>query len=320
MKKSVKIWLWTSLSLILLGLIAFVVVMTANGWDFRKLSTVKMQTNTYEVAQDFDKIEMDLDTIDVQVVKATDGVNKVVCFEEEKQAHTVTVEDGTLRLQKTDERKWYEYLAINFYTPKMTVYLADTECEGMKITSTTGDVLLAQGLTFGSAEITVSTGDVEVRSSVTGALKIKTSTGDIDVKNTTVGALSVETTTGEVELSQLVVSGDVMIKVSTGDTEISTLSCKTFTSTGSTGDIEMEYVTVEENVSIKRSTGDVELEDCEAGELTIETSTGDVTCRFISEKNVIANSNTGSIRVPQTQSGGRCTITTSTGDIRVTIR
>ena len=49
MGKSAKIWLIIAASLIVAGAIIFTGEMLVLKWDFTKLSTVKYETNTYEI-------------------------------------------------------------------------------------------------------------------------------------------------------------------------------------------------------------------------------------------------------------------------------
>ena len=64
MSKSVKRWLIAAALLVMSGCAVFAGAMAALGFDFSKISTVKYETNTYEVSGDFDKISIDVDITD----------------------------------------------------------------------------------------------------------------------------------------------------------------------------------------------------------------------------------------------------------------
>ena len=96
MRKAVKIWLLTAASLVLLGSLLFVGVMSALKWDFSKLATAKYETNTYVIDEAFTDIVVDIVTADVKVVPTDGATCKVVCVEEEKMSHKVEVKDGKL--------------------------------------------------------------------------------------------------------------------------------------------------------------------------------------------------------------------------------
>lgn len=60
-----KVWLIIAASLVLIGGILFAGVMSTLRWDFMKLSTVKYETNTYEISEAFDGISMNTETADI---------------------------------------------------------------------------------------------------------------------------------------------------------------------------------------------------------------------------------------------------------------
>ena len=98
MSKSVKIWLIIAASLTLIGAIIFSGVMMALNWDFSKISTVKYETNGYEFNDAVCKnIKVITNTADISFVPST--YLKVVCYEETKAKHIVTVQDDTLVIE-----------------------------------------------------------------------------------------------------------------------------------------------------------------------------------------------------------------------------
>ena len=279
MKKSTKIWLITATSLVALGCIMFSVAMTKNHWDFTKLSTVKYETNTYEVTDDFNSISMLTDTADILFVQSDDKICKVVCYEMSDMKHTTTVQNDTLTINVTDEREWYDHIGITLGSPKITVYLPKTEYDSLAIKEDTGDIEVPKDFKFGSIDISTSTGDI----TITG----------------------------------VTCEGDIVINVSTGKANLTDIKCKSLISDGSTGDISLKNVIVTEKFSIERSTGDVKFDACDATEIWVETDTGDVTGNLLSEKIFITQTSTGDVHVPKSTNGGKCEITTSTGDIYI---
>ena len=279
MKKSTKIWLITATSLVALGCIMFSVAMTKIHWDFTKLSTVKYETNTYEVTDDFNSISMLTDTADILFVQSDDKICKVVCYEMSDMKHTTTVQNNTLTINVTDEREWYDHIGITLGSPKITVYLPKTEYDSLAIKEDTGDIEVPKDFKFGSIDIATSTGDITV--------------------------------------SGVTCEGDLKINVSTGKVNLTDIKCKSLISDGSTGDFSLKNVIATEKFSIERSTGDVKFDDCDATEIWVKTDTGDVTGNLLSEKIFITQTSTGDVLVPKSTNGGKCEITTSTGDIHL---
>lgn len=312
-----KIWLIMGIVLVVIGLILFVVVMTVNNWDFTKLSTAKYVTNTYEISEAFQNLTLESDTADIRFVKSDDGSCRVVCLEAQKEKHTVSVQNNTLYIRLTDERKWYDYIGINIGAPKITVYLPGEEYGAVTIKESTGDIEISGDFRFESVDIAVSTGDVTNFASVSGEIKIHASTGDIAVQNVSAGALNLKASTGKVNVTSVTCEGNMQIGVTTGKINMTDVVCRSFVSTGSTGDIFLKNVIAAEQLSVTRDTGSVKMENCDAAEIFVKTTTGDVSGSLLSEKIVFAKTNTGKVNVPQSVTGGKCEITTNTGNIKI---
>ena len=319
MKNSTKIWLITATSLILIGFIIMGGALALFKWDFEKLSTDKFETDKHEIAEDFNSISVKADTANIAFALSDDGKCKVECYENKKEKHSVKVEEDTLIIEKTNNKAWYDYIGINFSTPKITVYLPKTEYSSLLIKASTGDVEMPEDFKFESADISLSTGVVDFFASATDAVKIKTTTGRICAQNISVGALTLSTSTGSITASNIVCDGNIYTEVSTGKTNLNNIKCKNITSDGDTGKITLSNVIAEEKLSIERNTGDVRFENSDAGEIFVETSTGNVTGTLLTEKVFITESSTGKINVPKTTSTSRCEITTSTGDIKISV-
>ncbi|MBE6539100.1 MAG: DUF4097 domain-containing protein [Ruminococcaceae bacterium] len=320
MKRSTLVWIIIASALFLIGAIVFMQALFMIDFDFSKLSTVHYETRTYEVNESFRNISISTITADVEFVHSEDGNCKVVCLEEEKVVHSVEVKDDTLLIAVNDKREWYDNISIfSFRSPKITVYLPDSEYGSLLIDGRTGDVLIPSGFSFKEVDISATTGDVRCFSGASGALGIEVTTGDIKLEDISAAAVSLSVSTGDIRATNIKCEGDVSISVRTGDAKISDVTCKNLNSDGSTGDIILNGVISSEKINVTRSTGDVRFKDSDASEIFIKVSTGDVEGTLLSEKIFIASTSTGSVKVPQSVSGGRCEIKTSTGDIRISI-
>lgn len=320
MRKTTKIWIVIAASLVFVGLIMFAAVMSEYKWDFSKLSTGKYETNTYEISEEFSNLSMNTDTADIIFALSDDGKCRVECYEEEKAKHSVAVQENTLVIKMIDERTWYDYIGINFGSPKITVYLPKAEYASLFIKESTGDIEIPKNFKFEGVDISSSTGDVNFFASASKLIKIRTSTGNVCVENTSAETLDLSASTGRITVSNVICGGDANINVSTGRTNLNNIECKNLTSSGDTGDISLNHVIAAEKFSIKRSTGDVRFDGSDAAEILVETDTGDVTGTFLSEKIFFVETDTGSVDVPESITGGRCEITTDTGDIELDIQ
>lgn len=281
MSKISKIWLIIATSLIAVGATIFIIAMSLVGWDFTKLSTVKFETTSYTIDEEFKNISIETSVADIQFAISDDGECKVVCYEPENMKHTVEVKTDTLTINVIDNRKWYNHIGISMGSSKITIYLPKKD--------------------------------------YASAINIETSTGDINVDELFVDSIDFNTSTGDIRISNVICSENISINVSTGDVKLNDVNCKIIISDGSTGDVSMEDVIVDESISVERSTGDIKLSDCDGNDIYIKTSTGDIKGSLLTDKVFITKSSTGDIKVPNTSTGGKCELSTSTGDIKITI-
>ena len=319
MNHHMKMWLVIAVVLIVVGGAVFVGAMAMVKWDFKQLSTTKYVINSYEISEKFYNISLIADTADVDFVLTDDGVCKVICYEGEKEKHTVSVAENTLKIQLVDERKWYEHIGIGYDSPKLTIYLPETQYGNVLVKTTTGDILMPKDFLLESLNITATTGDIRNSASATGAVQLSVTTGDIYAESMMAQSLDMKVSTGKIQASDIGCEGDVTLQVSTGDVVLKDIVCKKVVSGGSTGDIILENVIAAETFSLERSTGDVRFERSDAGEINVTTSTGDITGSLLSDKLYIVDNNTGEVILPKGTVGGKCEITTDTGDVILTI-
>ncbi len=101
MKKSVKIWLILAAVFIVAGFMTFGVALSMINWDFSKLSTVKYEENTYEFDGQVKDISVKTDTAHVELLPSEEDGISVLCYEEKNARHTVTTEDGVLKIERS---------------------------------------------------------------------------------------------------------------------------------------------------------------------------------------------------------------------------
>ena len=258
MKKGTKIWLLVATALTLLGSMLFVGVMMAYGWDFSKLSTVRYETVTHDIDREFQSISVETVTADIRLLPSEDGVCKVVCHQEEHAKHSVTVEDGVLRIVLEDDRAWYERVGIHFGESCVTVYLPEKEYRALSVNVTTGDILMGD-LSAETVSLSVTTGDMELSDLACRTLTANSTTGDVSLQNVIAAEkLFVKTTTGDVEL-EACDGGEIAIHTTTGDVEGSLLTGKDFDAETSTGDVRVPRDSHGGRCEISTSTGDIEI-------------------------------------------------------------
>lgn len=301
MSKAMKKLFIAAAFLTISGSVIFIGAMAALGFDFSKLSTMKYETNTYEVSGGFDKISIDTDITDIVFARSDDESCKVVCFEAERMKHSVRCSNGTLTIGVNDERKWYEHIGISISSPKMTIYLPQSEYTSLSIDTATGNIDIPKGFNFNEIEIKSATGDIDCTANASDSIKIRSNTGNIDV-------------------SSVKSKCDIDIKTNTGSVKLTDIACTNFTAESDTGKITLTNVVAEDNIFIESDTGSIKLNSSDAARLSLKTDTGNITGTLLSEKIFIAKSSTGKVNVPETESGGKCEIKTATGNIKIEIQ
>lgn len=277
MTKKAVIW---GIVLIVAGLILGTVALFTMDFDFTKMNTKKLTTNTHIVEEEFQNIVLATTTCDIRLVMSEDDTCRVACLESEKLRFAVLVADDTLTITGKDTRKWYDHIGIHVSNPKVTVYLPKENYESLTINNTTGDVAVEKGFTFQNANVHETTGDIDWSGSNAVNLALETTTGDIKLSTATTDVLAVKTTTGDIALE--------------GTTAVA--------------------------LSAKATTGDIRFDRFDARTMNIKTTSGDVTGTLLTAKQFETHSTTGDVTVPHdTKATDACKITVTTGDIRIAI-
>lgn len=277
-------------------------------------------TKTYNFDENtINSIDIDFSTSNIELIVSNDETKKVVCNETEKEYHTVEVVEGTLKIRKIDERKWYEKIfAFDFRKKEVKVYLpSSTRCDVL-IKGSTGKIKVNEGFSFKSVDIKTSTGDIDL-SSKAEYLNIKVSTGDVLLNKINTSSLNISGGTGDINIKDTNVSGEIKINVSTGKVKIEDVKSTFLDIESSTGKVSITNTIINGDMKVDISTGDLSIKDSDAETLKITMGTGDITGNLLSSKIFNVKSSTGKISVPSSTSGGLCEITTSTGDILITI-
>ncbi len=272
------------------------------------------EAKTYTVTEEFHSVSITSKTADITFVPASDGTCRVECAEKKRLTYTVGVEDGILKISQVDVRVWYERIFSFGKQPAIIVYLPKTAYDALEIIEATGDITLPADFTFGSIDITLSTGDIMCYASATGDVKIKGSTGDVRLEDVTVGSLDIAVSTGDVTLARVAATGDASVRVSTGDVTATDVTAESFKTNGSTGHATLANITAT-NVSIERDTGRTTFAGCEATDIVLENSTGDVKLTDVRAVRLVSEAGTSDLTLTNTVVAEMLTVKRSTGDV-----
>ena len=248
MKKAI-LWIVTALFLILaLGIVILSLAMPC-----------EFETHQYEIKENFNDIIIIADTADVLFIPSESPNSFVVCEEEKNENHTVTVKDNTLRIEVVDNKKWYEEIAVNLRTPKITVYSGKGEYDNISLKTDTGNILLNNLNVTEKFEAKTVTGNVTFTTGKANDVFVETDTGNVLLDDViTTGKLAIETYTGNVSFEACDAS-EAFIKTNTGNVTGSFLTDKVVFAESDTGNIDIPKVIADEKCEIITDTGNIKI-------------------------------------------------------------
>ena len=278
MKKRTIIALIVAVLLIVAGSILLILGLSYSGSATPPSILTKQEVF---IPESFDSIVINTVDCDVSfMVYNGEADAQVVIMEQEKAGHSVTVEDGVLKIEMIDQRNWRDYLRVfNVYGQsepmEMTVYLPNTQYENLRITTNTGDIKFPGVLAAKEVLLRSDTGDVWLAGGPVEVLDCMISTGDITVRGGEGMFMKLRTATGGIDIRD-VTAQELHLGIDTGDAEVENVIAPTFTVNGGTGDVELENVQAESYLQVFTDTGDIHAENCKATNVNIASSTGDI--------------------------------------------
>lgn len=312
-----KILIVIAVIILIVALVVFLSAFIAAGFDFSKIGKARYDTHVYTADTNFSKIDIHSAVDDITFKPSSDGKCSIECLEPEKVTHTVSVEDGVLKIGVRDERIWIDFIALFSKSPSITVYLPSDTYQSIAVECVTGNITIPGAFSFGSVAVKGGTGNVLCMSSATDSISITSTTGNITVTGVHTNSLTLNATTGNITASTIECGSDVKVNVTTGTIKFVDFNCGSLTCKETTGSLHLTNVIASGDFTIESTTGSVFFEKCDANNIIVKTTTGNVTGSLKSAKQFNAKSTTGKVTVPGTTTGGLCEISTTTGNINV---
>lgn len=262
MKKSIKILIIVAVSLLVAGAIVMTIGFATTGFNFKNPSGY--EEKTYNVEQQFSKVTVSEIERDVRFAISSDGSVKIKTYETEKLKLDVKVEDGVLKITRVDEKKWYEFIGVNFgWSDYMatTVYLPAGEYDALNLSVVSGDVNIPNNFTFETAIINSVSGDVKMNANCKVKLEINTVSGEIDVSGVTAQEIKMNSVSGDIEIENSDASV-IDIESTSGDVDCAFNTGKSFLVDTVSGDVRVPQ------------------SDANGGTCKVETTSGDIEIRI----------------------------------------
>ena len=322
MKKGKKTAIIVALILVVLGILISAGAIAMLNFNFEKMNTLTYVTQTHFVDEDFSSISVNGAECNVKIIPAEDGKCKIVCTEGESDTiyHTISVSEGNLKIERHDNRNWYEHFGIYFGSMEVAVYLPKSEYESLTVKTASGKIEIPDTFSFKNAKAESASGNILFCAKVENTLSAEAVSGKIHIENTDPEVLNAKSTSGNITIENVNVNSGLNVNAVSGRLTFSNIRCKELTAKTTSGDTVFENVIANGMLYANSTSGRVVFDGCDAESLYIKTTSGSVKGTLLSEKIFITSTSSGSIDVPRSASGGECEITTVSGNIEFKIK
>ena len=249
MNNGIKIFLIVLLSLLVLGLVFFLVGFIVNGYSFDFIFGKAKLIETKEF-DSINNLSIDTNIADIYIKESKDDKVKVELYSKKYEEKEISNTEKELKVTLKEKCVLFCF----FNRSKINVYLPKNYDKDIVINSTTGDIEV-DSYSKSDAVINTTTGDINLKSIKDATINV--TTGDIDIDE--VNDLVINSTTGDIDIKELNINKNSKIKASTGDICIKKTNSIYIEGNTSTGDV---------NISNNNRKSDIELK--------IKTSTGDI--------------------------------------------
>lgn len=179
MKKITKISLLLSLCLIIIGIAISFIGFALNNFRLDPPDKLKFKKVSTEITDNFNKIDIkDIDN-SVKLLPAEDENCCVICYDNEKISHDITVKNDTLFIALNDNREWYEKIIFNITNNKLIVYIPKKYYEQINISTINGNINSDESLNFNNISAETINGKINLDSQLNGKITLKTINGNI---------------------------------------------------------------------------------------------------------------------------------------------
>lgn len=256
MKKAKKISIILAMILIVAGIAVSAAAFAVIDGDFTRLTV--MVEKTYPVEEPFDNVFVHSEFTNVEFKPSENGKCYVVSNQYQNLDTTVEIQDNTLQIRQTDNRKWHDSIGFFFADPIITIYLPETEYEDLSIGMVNGDVLVPKEFQFADAMINTIRGDVHFSAAVEHGFSSETVFGVITLTGVNAEEISCKTEQYDIYLWDCDANGLELTTVN-GNVEGTLLSGKTFVVDAANGEVDVPDTTGGGTCEISTINGDVKI-------------------------------------------------------------
>lgn len=322
MKKSKKILLAVSVICILAGL-----AMMAGAWltlldmDSGEVAVMQFEQKAHTITDPFSQIIINTVNSSVEILPSTDGSCHVICDDNEKLYHEVTVqktEEGTLlHISQHDDWEWYESLGGLHWdkAPALKVYLPMTEYEILHASSGSGDITVAQDFRFHTVFTLSTSGNTALSNLKAEHLTARSSGGDIIIRSIQASQdVFLENVSGAMQIENLT-AVNLTTGTSSGITVLEDASSEYLNMSTVSGHIRIHRGNFTGTSHIESSSGYVEISDSVCGDQTLLSVSGSVTLQTVQTTAMELHSSSGTLTLWDVICDGNAHFDTVSGEI-----
>lgn len=333
----VKIFVILGTILLVAGLALFVGGMTAGGWDFSILSTVRYTQKSYDAEGEITSLHVEYSDASISVEYSETAKTVHIDYpvrlnerDEEVSQIQISEKDGTLSL--VEHVEWEKNLfqwslgnspavrvvlpagqeiSLDLYTQNGSV---SWEGEGealpsLSLRSDNGSISASGALTVAEdATFSTSNGSVQISGvAAAGDLTLRTANGSVRTENISADSLEARSSNGSLRLADIAAADSLTAKTAHGSVELfGNVTAKTLTVSTSSGDIAMRDGKIDaQEIAMATEYGNIE-------------ANGSVFAGTQSDYTVLVSTGLGESNVSDSAGGSRkLTLSTGTGSIRI---
>lgn len=333
----IKIFVILGAILLVAGVAVFVGGMTAGGWDFSILNTVRYTQKSYDAEGAVTSVHIEYSNAAIAVEYSETAETVHIDYpvrlnerDEESAQIEITEEGGTLAvIEHVDwEKNLFQWslgnspavrvvlpagqnIALDLYTQNGSISLnADGEAlPSLDLHSNNGSISASGALTVAEdATFSTSNGSVEVSGvSAAGDLTLRTSNGSVRAENISADSLEARSSNGSLRLADIAAADSLTAKTAHGSVELfGDITAKMLTVSTSAGDIAMHDGMIDaQEIAMTTELGSIEAE-------------GSAFAGAQSDYTVLVSTGLGDSNVSDSVGGNRkLTLSTNLGDIRI---
>ena len=333
----IKIFVILGLILLVAGVAVFVGGMTAGGWDFSILNTVRYTQKSYDAEGAVTSVHIEYSNAAISVEYSETAETVHIDYpvrlnerDEESAQIEITEEGGTLAvIEHVDwEKNLFQWSLGN--SPAVRVVLPAGQNIALDLYTQNGSVSLnADGEALPSLSLRSNNGSISVSGTLTVAedAAFQTDNGSVNVSGVSAaGDLTLRTSNGSMR-AENISAANMQAKTSSGSMTLKDISATdALTAEAGAGEIELLGDITAKMLTVSTSAGDIAMHDgmIDAQEIAMTTELGSIEAEGSafagaqSDYTVLVSTGMGSSNVSASSGGSRkLTLSTNLGDIRV---